>query len=206
MSISPTLRAAATARNIVGPVLRAAYPVQVWGAHHIPAHGPVLIVGDQPELLAGALIKAAAPRPVQVIASESVMQAVPDGVIRAVGDIVNPAPGIGAAQEALELLRDGGAVAALGGSPAIGYLAAASGAPVCTVVVHGAAGRVVTDPPALRRRVEMRFGPVTHLAIAGDPCAMSTIRETGERIRQLLVDAQDLARARHGGMDEELRQ
>ena len=204
MRISPTLRAAANARTVAGPLLRTAYPIQVWGAHHIPTQGPLLLVGDQPELLAVALVKAAAPRPIHVIATPSVMQAIPARIIRAAGDIACVEPGIGAANDGLGILRDGGAVAVLGAIPAIGYLAAVSGAPVGTVVVHDAAGRVATDPPPLRRRIGVRFGPSTRIPIDGDPCALSTIRATGERIRQLLVDAQEQALARHGGMDEEL--
>lgn len=203
MTISSTLRAAANARNLIGPLVRAAYPTEVWGAHDVPAHGPVLIVGDQPELLAGALIKAAAPRPVHVIASPSVMQAIPAQILRAGGDIPTLGPGIGAAVDALEVLADGGAVVALAGGPSAGYLAAASGAPIGTVVVFGAAGRVATDPPGLRRRIEVRFGPAAPIGIDGDPCAMETIRAAGERIRQRLADARDQAWARHGGVNEE---
>ena len=203
MGATSTLRAAATARNLAGPLLRTAYPIDVWGAHHIPTHGPVLIVGDQPELLAGALIKSAAPRPVHVIATASVMQALPEPLLRAAGDIANSEPGIDAAEQALAILRDGGAVTVLGPLPAAGYLAAASGSPIGTVVVLGAAGRVPTDPPALRRRVEIRFGPVASIDIAGDPCAMTTIRAAGERIRQQLADAHAEAVARHGGLNEE---
>ena len=203
MSPSSALRAAATARNVAGPLLRAAYPTEVWGAHHIPARGPVLIVGEQPELLAGALVKAAAPRPVHVIATPPVMQSVPPQLLKAGGDIANVEPGIGAAREALRLLDDGAAVLSLGGSPVAGYLAAASGAPIATVVVLGAAGRVPTDPPALRRRVEVRFGPAASLGVSGDPCALETIRAAGERSRQRIADARDEAWARHGGVDEE---
>lgn len=203
MTVSATVRAAANARTLIGPLVRAAYPTEVWGAHDVPAHGPVLIVGDQPELLAGALIKAAAPRPVHVIASPTVMQAVPMQVLRAGGDIPSLGPGIGAAADALTVLADGGAVVVLAGGPSAGYLAAASGAPVGTVVVLGASGRVATDPPALRRRVAVRFGPAEPIDINGDPCAMDTIRAAGERIRQRLADARDQAWARHGGVNEE---
>jgi 1-acyl-sn-glycerol-3-phosphate acyltransferase len=199
------LRSAATARNLAGPLLRAAYPAQVWGAHHIPARGPMLIVGEHPEILAGALIKAAAPRPVHVIATTAVMQALPEAVLRAAGDIPNREPGIDAAEQALRILREGGAVVALGQSPAQGYLAAAGAVPIGTVIVLGAGGRVPTDPPALRRPVEIRFGPVSPIEVQGDPCAMSTIRATGELVRQRLVDARSEAVARHGGLDEEMR-
>lgn len=205
MGATSTLRAAATARNLAGPLLRAAYPIDVWGAHHMPSHGPVLIVGDQPELLAGALIKSVAPRPMHVIATASMMQVLPDSVLRAAGDIANPTPGIDAAQRALSVLADGGAVAILGDLPSAGYLAAASGAPVGTVIVFGAAGRVLTDPPALRQRVEIRFGPVMSVDADGDPCAMTTIRATGERIRQQLTDAHAEAVARRGGLNEETK-
>jgi len=193
------LNVAASVRNVLGPVLRLAYPSDVWGAHHLPMSGPVLVVGDQPELLAGGLVKAAAPRPVHVIGTPAAMQAVPPALMQAAGDLPCVQPGIDAAASALHLLASDEAVVALGPTPAPGYLAVASGAPIVTVVVIGAAGRVSTDPPRLRARIEVRFGPARDLGVPGDPCAIATVRAAGERIRQMIVDARVEAFARHGG-------
>lgn len=193
------LRAAANARTLGGPAVRMLYRIEVFGVHELPARGPLLVVGDQPELLAGTVIKAVAPRPMHVIASEAVARVMPPGVIGLAGDIVNPAPGISAAEEALSLLECGEAVVVLGDQPAVGYLAAASRAPIATVAVFGAAGRVPTDPPALRTRIDVRFGPATQIEVPGDPLELAVIRGVGEQVRQHLADARAVAWARHGG-------
>lgn len=203
MTRNVSSRAAANARNLAGPALRVAFRLEVFGSHHLPATGPLLIVGEQPELLAGPVIKAMAPRPIHVLAPPVAMAVVPTVAIAAGGDLVNAHPGIRGAEEALRILASGGAVALLGELPAVGYLAASSGAPVATVVVLGATGRVPTDPPPLRSRIEVRFGPVVPNQASGDPCSMAVIRGIGEQIRQQVADAQAIAWARHGGRGKE---
>lgn len=198
MTLTGRMRSAANARSLGGPLVRAAYPIEVWGVHLLPTRGPLIIAGDHPEFLAASAVKAVAPRPLHSIATLGVA-GLPPAVQRAMGDIPVEHPGIGAAAEAIDLLAEGAAVLALGGLPSLGYLAAASGAPVATVVVLGAAGRVPTDPPALRTRIEVRFGAAAACDATGDPVSMATIRAVGEQIRQRVADAQAEAYARHGG-------
>ncbi|CAB4882361.1 MAG: hypothetical protein F2793_07210 [Actinobacteria bacterium] len=192
-------RRAANARNLGGLALRAMYRIRVIGLEHLPVAGPVLIVGHCPEILAGAVIKAMACRPVHVIGGDAVQMALPARGLRLIGDIPRVGAGIGAARMAQALLMEGGAVAVLGSSPPVGYLVAISNAPVVPVVVIGAAGRVPTDPPAPGTRIDVVFSPASLIPTSGDPCAERVVLDAGERVRQIVADAHLRARPRRPG-------
>lgn len=187
------VRAAANARNLVGPVIRAMYRISVTGAHHLPRSGPALIVGECPEAFAGAVLKSIAVRPVHVLAPRSASYAP-----AATGDVIVDAPGVDATRVALGLLEGGAAIAVLSPGVLAAYLACVSGAPVVPVVISGAAGRVAADPPPLRRRIDVRMSAARHLASPTGSCSSVAVRDVAEQLRQALADASDEARARRG--------
>jgi 1-acyl-sn-glycerol-3-phosphate acyltransferase len=190
------LRRAANTRNLAGPLIRGLYRVEVHGLAELPVSGPVLIVGHCPDLISGLILKAVGSRPIQVIGAESMDGVIPGNFVRFVGDIPRGSAGILAARAGLGVLKQGGALAVLGDRPPVGYLAAVSSAPVVPVVILGASGRVPTDPPPPGARINVHLFPARLVEPYEDPCALRSVQDAGERVRQFVVDAELQARAR----------
>ena len=64
------------------------------------------------------------------------------------------------------------------------------------VVLLGAVGRVPTDPPRPRSRIDVFFAPPATLEVSGDPLRTTTRSAVAEQVRQLLADAEELASMR----------
>jgi 1-acyl-sn-glycerol-3-phosphate acyltransferase len=190
------LRRAANTRNLAGPVIRGLYRITVHGLAELPVSGPVLIVGHCPDLISGLILKSVGSRPIQVIGPESMDGVIPGQFVRFVGDIPRGTAGIQAARAGVEVLRDGGVLAVLGDRPPVGYLTAVSSAPVVPVVILGASGRVPTDPPPPGARISVHLFPARLVEPYADPCALRSVQDAGERVRQFVVDAELQARAR----------
>jgi endonuclease YncB( thermonuclease family) len=148
-------------------------------------------------VLAGALIHATAPRPVHVVANEAMDHALPERVLSAAGDIRLSGPAsILTQRRALAALEDGRAVVVAGSAAPVGYLVAVSGVAVMPVVLLGAVGRVATDPPRPRSRIDVFYAPPVALTVTGDPLRTTTRAAVEEQVRQVLVDAEELAAMR----------
>ena len=93
----------------------------------------------------------------------------------------------------------GRAVVITGSACPVGYLVARSGVQVMPVVMLGAEGRVATDPPRPRSRIDVFFFPPVSLPVDGDPLAASTRARLNERVRQLVADSGREALMRTGG-------
>ena len=187
----PSWSAAAHARNLASPALRLAYRLDVHGANYLGGDGPLLVVCRSEALLSGSILHATSPRPVHVVANEAMSRVLGDRGLRASGDI-NPAmPGaIQAQRMARSALEDGRVVCVLGRSMPLGYVLASTGARVAVVVVTGAEGRVVTDPPRPRSTISVyAFEPVS-LEIVGDPLRPATRAAVEEQVRQVVADAE----------------
>lgn len=177
---------AAHARNIGALLARTAYRVEVHGRHHVPAHGPALLVGSDLNLFSAVIVTSVACRPIHTLAPGAFAQR---------GDIPVISPGIAAAQWALELLSAGAAIMVTADVPPLGYLLAHGSVPIIPVVVIGGSGKVADDPPRLRSKIEVYFcAPHTIEAKASefdtsDPCALRVVQGLSERVRQLTSDA-----------------
>jgi hypothetical protein len=195
----PSWSGAAHARNLASAALRMTYGIQVHGAHHVGTSGPLLMVTGCEGVLASAVLHAVAPRPIHVVANQAMCQALPEGVLAKAGDIAVVAPtAIAAQRRALAALLDDRAVAVAGALAPVGYLVAATGVQVMPVVLLGAEGRVPTDPPRPRSRIDVYFvAPVT-VQVPGDPLRASTRAAVAEQVRQLVSDAEQVAAMRSG--------
>jgi hypothetical protein len=195
----PSWYGAAHARNIAGAALRMTYQVRQHGAHHVGTSGPLLLVCRSEGILAGAVLHATVPRPVHVVANEAMSKALRQGMMAKAGVIPVTAPtAVEAQHRALAALRDDRAVVVTGSAVPVGYLVAMTGVAVMPVVLLGAEGRVATDPPRPRSRIDVYFAPAVTLDITGDPLRTSTRAGIEEQVRQLVSDAEGLAAMRSG--------
>jgi 1-acyl-sn-glycerol-3-phosphate acyltransferase len=196
----PSWHAAAHARNLTSAALRMTYQLRPHGAHHLGTTGPILMVTACEGLLAGAFVRALSPRPIHVVASAAIDQAVPAGVLAKSGDLALSGPGAVTTQRrALAALDDDRAVLIAGSAVPPGYLIASTGVPVLPVVLLGADGTVPTDPPRPRSKVDVYFLPPVTIPVVGDPLRAATRAAINERVRQLVADAGREAMLRAGG-------
>ena len=171
----PSWSGAAHARNLASAALRMTYRLAVHGAHHVGTSGPLLMVTRCEGVLTGALLHATAPRPLHVMANEAMAQAVPEAVLARSGDIRVAQPtGVEAQRRALAALLDERAVVVAGAAIPVGYLVAVSGVMVMPVVLLGALGRVPTDPPRPRSRIDVYYAAPVAIPVHGDPLRTST--------------------------------
>ena len=193
----PSWTGAANARNLASAALRMTYQLRVHGSHFVGTSGALLMVTQCEGLLAGALVHATSPRPVHVVANEAMNTALPYRVLSAAGDIGLSGPGALLTQRrALAALRDDRAVVVAGSAVSLGYLGAVSGVAVMPVVLLGAVGKIPTDPPRPRSRIDVFYAPPVALTVTGDPLRTSTRTAVVEQVRQLLADAEELAEMR----------
>ena len=173
-----------------GSMLKFVYRIRTSGQALVPASGPVIFHIEGDELLSGPALKAVAPRPAQLIVSGALNEVFIGRTQVVAGDIRLDGFGFSAAEQAIATLNSGGAVAFVGEQPPLGYLVAASGAVIVPVRVRGAGGRVRTDPPKPGSRISIVFEAPIQIAVIGDPCALATVQEVAEQVRQARADAQ----------------
>ena len=210
---APTvLRAAARGRprpavtavcRVVGRVVaRCLFRIDVQGAEHVPATGPVLLAGNHSGFLDGPLVFLLSPRRTAALAKSSIFVG-PWPRLWGWLDVVpvhRGAPDRAALRAGLAVLERGGALTVFPegtrGSgrletitDGVAWLALRSGAPVVPVVLTGTAEAVPrgTWKPRLRAPVTVRFGPAESLDVVGDPRARSTVRAAAEQVRLLLL-------------------
>lgn len=176
--------------SISASALKFIYRIHVSGVSSVPTSGPVIFHIDGDELLSGPALKTVAPRPVHLIVSGALNEVFLGTSQAVAGDIPMEGFGFAAAEQAIGVLEAGGAIAFVGDQPSLGYLMAASGAPIVPVRIMGAGGRVRTDPPRPGSRISIVFEAPIQIAVQGDPCALATVREVAEQVRQARADAQ----------------
>lgn len=195
----PSWSGAAHIRNLASAALRMTYQLSVHGAHHVGTSGRLLLVTRCEGMLVGSILHAVAPRPVHVVANEAMQRALPDAVMAKAGDVPISGPSAVLTQRrALAALLDERAVVVAGTSVPVGYLVAMSGVAVMPVVLLGAMGRVPTDPPRPRSRIDVYFAPPVTVDVAGDPLRSRTRAAIAEQVRQIVSDAEELAGMRSG--------
>lgn len=195
----PSWSGAAHARNLASAALRMTYAVRSHGAHHVGTSGPLVMVCRSEGILAGAVLHATVPRPVHVVANEAMSTALRQGMMTKAGVIPVAAPtAVDAQHRALAALEDERAVVVTGTAVPIGYLVAMLQAPVLPVVLLGADGRVPTDPPRPRTRIDAYYFEPVMVDVSGDPLRPATRAAVEEQVRQLVSDAERVAFQRSG--------
>ena len=180
---------AATFRNLSGPALKALYNIHEQGRDLVPVSGPLILLIDGEGLLVVPIVKALTPRPVHVVVGGALGQVLAGHSSGLGGDLTLVSPGFEATQAALSLLQNGQAVGIMSDFSSLGYLVAMTGASVMPVAITGAGGKVATDPPRPRSKVGILFQAPLHISPNGDPCALATLQQVGEQVRQARVDA-----------------
>jgi hypothetical protein len=195
----PSWTGAAHARNLSSAALRLAYAVRVHGAHQVGTLGPLIMVCRSENVLTGSLLQATVSRPIHVIANDAMTVTLHEGVMAKAGIIPVHGPlAVGAQRQAVAALMDDRAVAVTGHALPVGYLVAATGAPVMAVSIVGAEGRVPTDPPRPRSRIDVYYSEPTTVTTGGDPLRSTTRFAIEERVRQLVADHDQTAMRRSG--------
>ncbi|MDP2288478.1 MAG: hypothetical protein Q8M73_07925 [Actinomycetota bacterium] len=183
-----------TSSSMLGSVTSSAvkflYRLRVSGQALVPSAGPVIFHIEGDELLSGPALRAVAPRPVQLIVSGALNEVFLGRTQIVAGDISLDGFGFAAAEQGIAVLKAGGAVAFVGDLPPLGYLVAASGAVIVPVRITGAGGKVRTDPPRPGSPISIVFEAPIQIAVHGDPCALATVQEVAEQVRQARADAQ----------------
>lgn len=195
----PSWSGAAHARNLASAAMRVTYRLHPHGAHHADGAGAAILVCSSEGLLAGALMHATVPRPVHVVANAAMMAAIRQGLMAKAGVIpVRDTTAVGAQRAARAALLDERAVAITGSLVNPAYLLGVTGVPLIPVVMLGAEGRVPTDPPRPRSRIDVYFSEPVHVEVDGDPRRSMTRAAVAEQVRQVLADAERAAAVRSG--------
>lgn len=195
----PSWSGAAHARNLASAAMRVTYRLHPHGAHHADGSGAALLLCPNEGLLAGALVHATVPRPVHVVANAAMMAAIRQGLMTKAGVIpVREATALAAQRAARAALLDDRAVAITGSLVNPAYLLGVTGVPIVPVVMLGAEGRVPTDPPRPRTRIDVYFFDPVHVEVDGDPRRAATRSAVTEQVRQVMTDAERAAAVRSG--------
>jgi len=203
----------ATTRNVLGPVVRAAFRIHVTGAHHVPRRGGLILIANHPGIADAVVLAAAAPRPVRVVSEAGALAGAWAALSAATGRFV-----VGEGDDGSDALR--AAVVAVGAGDAVGmfpegrlpsvggshrvaamgaaYVQVRSGAPVVPVALLGTHGRRPTDPPPPRSLINVVFGQAFRPPPPADPLARGNILDIAELLRQQLADHVVTAIARSG--------
>lgn len=187
---------AAHARNLLGPIIRSSYRIEVGNGDQVPARGAVLMVCDWNNIAAPSVLTAALPRPVHVWANGPA--ALPGPLLSVTGDLGMPqvGPGVGVVRTVVDLLRGGQVVVAVGVDD-LGYVLAATLAPVLPVHIAAPPTKRPTDPPARRSHIDVTIGSMhqvperfTESLSTSLLPTRTTVRSTHEWARQVIADDQ----------------
>lgn len=180
---------AAHARNLIGPLIRSAYRIDVHGSEHVPARGGLLIVCDWNNIAAPGILKAAIPRPVHVWAAGPA--ALPGPLLSVTGDLAMPdaRAGVTVVGRVIDLLQSGEAVVGVGVKD-VGYVLARSGAPVLTASISAPATKRPTDPPSRKSDITVVLGTSHPLPgrLVTEGVTRGHARSAGEWVRRLVAD------------------
>lgn len=195
----PSWSGAAHARSLAATAMRLTYKVHAHGTHHVGTSGAAVLHTRCEGVLAGTVLHATVPRPVHVVANTAMSSALRQGMMTRAGVIPVEAPtAITAQHTARAALDDERAVALTGATIDPAYLLAVSGAPLVPVVLLGVQGRVPTDPPRPRSRIDVYYFEPVEIQVSGDPLNSRVRAGVSEQVRQAMTDAEAIAAVRAG--------
>jgi 1-acyl-sn-glycerol-3-phosphate acyltransferase len=179
-------------RRSLTPVVRALYRLEVRGLEHVPADGPLVVVGNHESILDPFIVAAAISRPIRYLAKSELwsvpglpwwlasVEAIP--VERGKSDIAAIASAIAALEEGevVGLFPEGGVMREGPWLRGAARMALATGAPILPV-------RLLETRRALGSR---SFGFPRLAALIGEPIAVPCTTPTPERARELTDQVQ----------------
>lgn len=207
----------AACRAIGHGLARLLFRLQVVGAEHVPATGPVLLAGNHSGFVDGPLVFFVAPRPAALLAKSEIFAGFGATFFGSLG-LIPVHRGLAdrdALRAGLAVLARGGALGVFpegtrgaGGfariSDGLAYLALRSGAPVVPVAVLGTAAAWPRGdrPPRFRAPVRVVYGPPLTITAAGDPRSRRTVAAAAEQLRTGLVAHLSAAQGTHDRAEE----
>ena len=192
----------AGARALGLQVARGLFRLDVRGAEHVPADGPVLLAGNHSGFLDGPLVFLVAPRPAALLAKSEIFAGLGARVFGWLG-LIPVHRGLAdrdALRAGLAVLAGGGALGVFPEgtrgsgqleqvSDGLAYLALRSGAAVVPIAVVGTAAAWPRGARVPRPRAPVRvvFGPAVVVDVDGDPRSRRTVAAAAEQLRVALV-------------------
>jgi len=178
------------------------WQVEVHGADHVPARGPVVLAANHVGWLDGPLLAIVSPRPAHVLTKHEMYDGAMGAFLHAAGQIPLDRwrVDLGAVRQAVRVLDEGRVVGIFpegvrgDGSmqhhrPGAAYLALVSGAPVVPVAflgtrLPGAADDAVPPPGS---RVAVTYGEPVHLPHLPWPRTTDEVAGASEQVRDAIV-------------------
>ncbi|MCW2866112.1 MAG: glycerol acyltransferase [Marmoricola sp.] len=202
-----TARASRTAmltglRPAARAVVHRRWQVEVHGAAHVPAHGPVVMAANHVGWLDGPLLAIVSPRPAHVLTKQEMYAGPMGAFLHAAGQIPLDRwqVDLGAVRQALRVLEEGRVVGVFpegargDGSmrlhrPGAAYLALVSGAPVVPVAFLGTRlpGAPDDSVPPAGSRIAVTYGEPLHLPHLPWPRTHDEVTDASARVREAVV-------------------
>ena len=194
-------------------LIRRRYRVEVIGAEHVPAQGPVILAANHIGVIDGPLVAVYSPRPVHALTKIEMFAGILGRLLRAAGQIpldrfrTDPA----AVKSAVRVLRDGGVVGVFPegtrGSGELNrfhrgaaYLAHVTGAPVVPVILFGTRepGGASSSLPRRRGTMTLVFGSPYTVEQASWPRTRALVGHTSHLLRDRMLADLEAARRSTG--------
>ena len=204
---APTARASRTAmltglRPAARTLVHRRWQVEVHGADHVPARGPVVLAANHVGWLDGPLLAIVSPRPAHVLTKREMYAGAMGSFLHAAGQIPLDRwrVDLGAVRQAVRVLEEGRVVGVFpegargDGSmrlhrPGAAYLALVSGAPVVPVAFLGTRLPGASDDsvPPPGSRVAVTYGEPLHLPHLPWPRTTDLVADASRRVHDAIV-------------------
>jgi 1-acyl-sn-glycerol-3-phosphate acyltransferase len=200
-------------RPAAAALVRSRWRLEVRGAEHVPATGPVVLIGNHMGWLAGPLMAIASPRPVHALTKTEMFTGPLGPLLTAAGQIpvhrceVDPR----AVRTGILVLREGGVVGMFpegtrgdGGVRSVrcgsAYLALVTGATVVPLVFLGTReyGGANSSLPRAGSRMVLTYGRPQVFPATGWPRRATHVRAVAEEHRRMLLETLREAREATG--------
>ena len=183
-------------------LVRSWWDLEVRGAHHVPASGPVVLAANHVGWLDGPLLAIVSPRPAHVLTKQEMFTGRMGAFLTAAGQVPLDRFNVdlGAVRQALAVLEAGrvvgvfpegargdGSMAATKGGAA--YLSLVSGAPVVPVAFLGTRlpGGDDDSVPPRGSRLVATYGEPLHLPHLPWPRTSTQVAEARDRVREAVL-------------------
>jgi len=199
---APRTRLLTFGRFVPHAIIRAWWDLEIHGADHVPARGPVVMAANHVGWLDGPLLAICAPRPVHALTKHEMFEGPLGGFLRATGQIEIDRfhVDLGAIRIAVKALQEGHAVGVFPegrrgpgdmASPRAGaaYLALVTGAPVVPVAFLGTRlpGGADGSVPPRGSRLAMTFGEPVDLGTREWPRTQHDVADAAAHVTDAIL-------------------